>query len=332
MAHKIIQNLRTVITALTIFLIACSLTTIKSYAQNTDFSQVFNNYVYLNPAFVGTTTCPHAFTSYRAKNVSLDGYHSAYVSFDMGMEKQNANIGFSLLQDNQGNVFSETEVLAIYAHTFQLRKKLFMNASLAAGYVHSSTIPSNLIFPNMLDVFQDDIGATRESFEKYSHNNLNSECGILFYNDLFYAGMTVKNLQGNISIENKNENLFPRTFSFHAMAKLSTTKAFMLKYLIWIYPQVNLVVGKTSSYTQMGVILQKWFLQFGGAYRQNLKWNANSLSFFVGVVEKKFRFAYSCDMTINSTKRFDTHEVTLSYQFDCREKKKKFEAVKAPTF
>lgn len=106
----------------------------------------------------------------------------------------------------------------------------------------------------------------------------------------------------------------------------------MLRYLIWLYPHVNVVIGGTSSYAQLGLILQKWMIQLGGAYRQNFPTNANSFSIFVGVVEKKFRFAYNCDMTINSIKRVGAHEVSLGYQFDCRTKKKKFEAVKAPTF
>lgn len=302
----------------------------KLYAQIADFTQIFNNYVYLNPAFVGTTDCPHVFTSYRSKDYSMGNYSSAYCSFDMGLQKQNSSVGASLLQDSQYKTFRETELLGIYAHSFQIKKNLFVDAALAMGYVYGTTDFSRFIFSDMLNVFADEVGVTGENIEKKTRHNFNSEMGVLLYNDIFYAGMTIKNLQGNISVTNKN--LFPRIVSFHGMAKFSTTKAYMKRYLIWFYPHINMVIGGSSSYTQLGLILQKWAVQFGGAYRQNLDWNENSLSFFVGVVEKKFRFAYNCDMTRNSIKRIGTHEVSFGYQFDCREKKKKFEAVKAPTF
>lgn len=329
--HKITQNLKmAAIRRLLFFLyiIIC----IDSSAQIVDFSQVFTNYIYLNPAFVGNTSCPHIFTSFRNKNSFSDGYTSAYASYDMALGRTSSSMGLSFLQDIQDNVFYETELLAIYARMFQLQKHLFMTTSLAAGYVHSSTNYGSLIFPDMIDVFQENMGTTGENTDVYKKNDFNSEFGLLVYNEIFYAGITIKNLQGNISNFNKTENLFPRTFSFHGMAKFSTTKAFTQKYLIWFYPHVNIVIGGTSSYAQLGLVLQKWMLQFGGAYRQNLPCNAKSFTFFIGVVEKKFRFAYNCDMTINSSKRIGSHEVSLGYQFDCREKKKKFEAVKAPTF
>lgn len=301
-------------------------------AQIVDFSQMYNNYVYLNPAFVGNTSCPHIFTSFRNKYSFSDGFTSAYLSFDMELGKSNSSFGVSFLQDFQSSVFSETELLAIYAKSFQLQKKLFLSTSLAGGYVHKSVSYSNLVFPNMLDVFQENIGDSGEDLSSLKRNDFNSELGLLLYNDVFYAGMTVKNLQGNVTDFNKQQNAFPRILSLHGMAKFSTTKAFMLKYLIWFYPHVNIVIGGTSSYAQMGLILQKWMVQCGGAYRQNFPLNAKTFSFFIGVVEKKFRFAYNCDMTINSSKRIGSHEVSFGYQFDCREKKKKFEAVKAPTF
>lgn len=302
------------------------------FAQVTDFSQGYNNYIYLNPAFVGTTSCPHFFSSFRSKNFSQGAYNSAYLSFDMATQKDSESFGFSLLQDGQYGVFHETECLAIYAHTFQIQKYLFMKASLAAGYVFGSTDYSELVFPDMLNVYSDSHSSTGEYLARETRHDFNTEMGVLLYNKFFYAGMTIKNLQGNITAYNKNHNIFPRIFSFHGMAKFSTTKAYMKRYLIDIYPIVNVVVGRNSSYAQMGVILQKWMVQFGGAYRQNLPRAENSLSFFVGVVEKKFRFAYNCDMTRNSSKQFDTHEISFGYQFDCREKKKKYEAVKAPTF
>lgn len=300
--------------------------------QTPEYSQIFTNYISLNPSYVGMTECPHVYTTFRTRTLAEDTYNSAYMSYDMSFRRTNGNFGLSVEQDMQSQVYKETEVLCIYAHTFQLQKYLWLRASLAAGFVRGMSDYSNLIFSDMINVMQEPLSQTGESLEKIVRNNFNSEAGVLLYNSFFSAGMTVHNLQGNVTADNKNANIFPRIFSFHGMAKFSTTIAYTQKYLIWFYPHVNLVFGGTSSYAQVGLILQKWMLQLGGGYRQNFPCNANSLSFFVGVVEKKFRFAYNCDMTRKLTKRFGTHEVSLSYQFDCHVKKKKMEAVKAPTF
>lgn len=302
-----------------------------SYAQIVDFSQVFTNYVYLNPSFVGSTSCPNVYSSFRTRNLSEKSYNSAYVSFDVELNEKFGSVGASLLQDFQSDVFKETAFMAIYAKTFQIRRYLYMNASLAAGYVYGATDYSNLIYSDMLNVFGEGFLATGEDMERIVRHNFNTEMGILLYNDNFFAGVSIKNLQGNITEENKKCNFFPRIFSFHSLGRFSTTKAYTQQYRIWFYPHVNLVVSNVSSYAQLGLVLQKWMVQAGGGYRQNFSKNANSFTFFVGVVQKKFRFAYSCDVTRNTTRKFDTHEVSLGYQFDCREKKKKFEAVKAPT-
>lgn len=331
MARKNIQILRTkkVLIVFFSYIIIC---TMDISAQIAEFTQIYNNYVYLNPAFVGTTSCPHVFSSYRSKNFSQARYSTAYVSFDVDMKQSLGSCGFSLLHDVQNGVFSETELMAIYARTFRLQKYLYMKTSLAAGYVYEKSDYSDLVFSDMLHVFDNGYGTTREILDTDIRHNFNSEFGVLVYNDVFYAGMSIKNLQGNVSRDAKNANLFPRIFSFHGMAKFSTTKAYMKEYLLLFYPSVNVVIGGCSSYAQAGLILQKWMVQIGASYRQILPKNENSFAFFVGIVEKRFRFAYNCDMTINSSKQFDTHEVSFGYQFDCREKKKKFEAVKAPTF
>lgn len=315
-----------------LFLLYIVISVTESSAQIVDFSQFYTNYVYLNPAFVGVHSCPNVYTSFRSNKSLTEGYNSAYISYDMALKKANSGWGISLLQDIQDNVFNQTQLLTMYSHMFQVQKRLYLALSMGAGYVYGVTDYSNLVFSDMLNVFQEGVNSTGEDLTKIVHHNFNSEMGVLLYNDVFYSGITIKNLQGNVTEKNKNENLFPRIFSFHGMAKFSTTKAFTQRYLIWFYPHVNVVVGGTSSYAQVGLILQKWMIQFGGAYRQNVPLNANSLGIFVGVVEKKFRFAYNCVMTNNSIKKIGTHEVSLSYQFDCREKKKKYEAIKAPTF
>ena len=99
MARKNIQILRTkkVLIAFFSYIIIC---TMDISAQIAEFTQIYNNYVYLNPAFVGTTSCPHVFSSYRSKNFSQARYSTAYLSFDVDMKQSLGSCGFSLLHDS----------------------------------------------------------------------------------------------------------------------------------------------------------------------------------------------------------------------------------------
>lgn len=85
---------------------------------------------------------------------------------------------------------------------------------------------------------------------------------------------------------------------------------------------------------QSNIIITLNQLQTGVGYRQNFPVSNESFVFFVGFVEKKYKFAYNCDVEIKSKigGNFKTHEISFSYQFDCVGKRKKYGAVKAPGY
>lgn len=305
------------------------------FSQIPDYSQIHTNYIYINPAFTGIKNCPQLYSSYRNKYSSIDGgYSMSYISYDMYLGTLKSDVGICLLQDIQGNLFFTTGFWGIYAKEIQLKKKLFLRMGVESGYIHYGMSKRELIFSDMLDVFDDNLHMSDEDFLLRNKNIFDVETGFLIYNEFFFSGFTIKHLQDGMTKKTQESNRFGRTFSFHSGGEFSTTKAFTQRYLIWFYPHVNVTISPTSSYTQIGVVAQKTKVQFGLGYRQNFPWDAESFIVFVGFVEKKFKFAYNCDISINShiENNANTHEVSFSYQFDCKEKRKKYEAVKAPIF
>jgi hypothetical protein len=55
----------------------------------------------------------------------------------------------------------------------------------------------------------------------------------------------------------------------------------------------------------------------------------------LGFVQDDLKISYSYDLTISKNMAKETlggHEVTMSYQFPCREKRRKWSAIKCPNF
>ncbi len=306
-----------------------------SYAQTPDFSQSHTNYIYTNPAFAGITNCPHAYTSYRTRYASIDGgYASNFISFDMYVSQLKSDIGFYFIHDIQNSIYYSTLFQGIYAKEFQIRKKLFFKTALSFGVVQTKIQTKNLVFSDMLNPFSEDLEQTNEVFfdEKSLFGTV--EPAFLLYSDNFFAGVTAKHIQSVFGKNHSKNYPLEPVILLYAGTEFSTTKAFTKKYLIVMYPYVHVTISPLVSYTQIGMIAQKGRIQFGGGYRQNLPVDAESFEVFVGFFEKKFKFAYNCDVSINSyiKNNFNSHEVSLSYNFDCITKRKKYEAVKAPLF
>lgn len=308
---------------------------INANAQIPDFSQSHTNYIYSNPAFAGIKNCPHAYTSYRSRYSSVDGgYSTNFISFDMYVSAFKSDIAAYIIHDIQNSVYYSTMFQGIYAKEFQLRKKLFFKTAMALGMVQSKIQTNNLIFSDMLNPFSNVLEQTEEDISAKNTINFTVEPAFLVYSDKFFGGVSIKHIQANIIKKRKEDYLLQRVVSLYAGTEFSTTKAFTKRYLVLMYPYVNVTISDLFSYTQIGMIAQKGRVQFGGGYRQNLPLDAESFEVFVGFFEKKFKFAYNCDISINSyiTNNCNSHEVSLSYDFDCMTKRKKYEAVKAPMF
>ena len=307
----------------------------SSVCQTTDFSQIHTNYIYTNPAFAGIKSCPQLYTSYRNKFNSIDGgYSSNFLSFDMYSSTIKSDLAIRILHDIQSNTFYSTSIMGIYAKEFQVKKKLFFKFGLGIGALRNGFQTKNLIFSDMIDPFESNISPSQEEILSKNVTYLDIEPGILLYNDIFFSGISIKHLEEGITKKTKEFNRINRTVSIHSGCELSTTKAFTQKHLIWFYPHINITISPSASYTQVGVVSQKGKVQFGVGYRENFPLEAESFLVFVGFFEKKYKFAYNCDVTINShiKNNYNSHEISFSYAFECPTKKKKYEAVKAPIF
>ncbi len=304
-------------------------------AQSTDFTQSFTNYVYVNPAMAGAMHCPRLYTSYRYKKYLEDvTYSSNYASFDMFLAPINSDIAISFISDIDSRRNLKTSFYGVLAQEFKLKEKLYFKAGVSIGGGIFEANSAGLIFPDMLDPLLGIYKESSEQFFYYTKFFFDSEVGVMFFNKDFFSGLTIKHIN-HVSLSDKKKlRPYVPQLSLQVGTKHATNNGFAGKRLFVFYPHLNITTSIVGTYIQLGAIVQKEKLNFGLGYRQNLPIKGESFIIFVGFVEKKFKFAYNCDVTIKTKGggNFNTHEVSLSYLFDCGKKRRKYESVKAPIY
>ncbi len=301
-------------------------------AQPVDFSQTPSNYIYTNPAFAGNNNCPTLYTSYRIRNFGNGNLYSTnFLSFDNYAVSINTDIGFTALHDIQNSIFNTTGVSVILAKDILITKGVMLKYGLSLGYFYSVINREKLIFSDMLNPFSPEIGVSGEELSIKKQHLYDIEPCLLLYTYNIYAGITAKHIQEYFR-KNSYINPLQPTVSIHAGGYFETSTGATLKSLYQWYPHLNISIAPSSSFAQIGMRVQKNIFDFGVAFRENFSFNAESFIFFVGLVQKKYKFAYNCDITINSRKRnyWNTHEISFSYLFDCKGEQRKLGAVKSP--
>ena len=305
------------------------------FAQNPDYTQSNTNLLYTNPSFAGMQQCPHLYTSYRAKHVEIEGgYVSSFASFDGYISSLDGDVAVTILHDVQQNSLYSTGAMVVYAKEYKLKKHVFLKTAIGVGVSKSTILNSNLIYSDMLHPLYGVVNETEQEKIVDSQSFFDSEFGGLLYNNNFYVGISAKHLNHIFSYSRNAQIPYVPVFSLHGGSGFSNSKGFAQKGAIWFYPHINVTVSRVSSYMQGNMLIALNQLQTGVGYRQNFPVSNESFVIFVGFVEKKYKFAYNCDVEIKSKigESFKTHEISFSYQFDCIGRRKKYGAVKAPGY
>ena len=93
----------------------------------------------------------------------------------------------------------------------------------------------------------------------------------------------------------------------------------------------NILFMKQQNFQQLnlGCYFQKGPIVGGLWYR-----NQDAFIMLVGLQLQTFKFGYSYDVTVSklTNQTAGSHEISLSYQFHCKHKKKKFRTISCPSF
>lgn len=307
-------------------------------AQDASFSQYYGNPLYLNPALAGVKVCPRLTLNYRNQWPSIPGQFVTYaVSYDQFVSAISGGVGIMVMsEDLADGTMKATAISGMYSFRMDLAKKLTLNAGFQGSYMQNKLNWNSLIFE---DQIINGLGsATLESPpDRLTVSMVDFSAGLLFgYNERMYGGVAVHHMnQPDNSYYSNGNSVLDMKITAHAGALFGLRDGGRSVEVEDLSFSPNIMYQQQGEFHQLnaGMYLNFYPIVLGGWFRHNFE-NPDAVIILLGVMQPRFKVGYSYDYTVskltNSTG--GAHEVSFTWQFDCREKTFKQKAIKCPRF
>lgn len=310
-----------------------------AFAQDPHFSQFYANPLYLNPAFAGSEKCPRFNMNFRNQYPLASGgiYRTFSASYDQYVDGMNGGLGVIVMRDEAGNgTLNLTEVSGVYSYHLEVTRKFTVMTGFQATFRQRQLDWGNFTFPDMIDPFY---GFVKSTSEVAPGNNVNSHLdlsiGAVGFTENFYFGAVLHHLtEPNEAFFSTNK--LPMKFTAHGGASIplgrkrlhNSTRNLLIPH--FVYQQQ----GGANQVTT-GLSFARSAISGGLAYRAG-SFNPDALIVIVGIEPSNLplRIGISYDYTVSSLTNSlgGATELSVSYQFPCRVKKKRINAIKCPSF
>ena len=324
-----------------VFLI-CTFSSNDLKAQDPEFTQFYANPMYLNPAFAGSTRCPRLVFNYRNQWPGISGTYITYsASYDQHVDAISGGLGVLVTSDQAGNgTINTTNASVIYSYYLPVTKSFSIKVGVQATYAQKSVDWTKLTFGDMIDNKLGFVNGTNEIPSNKTASNVDFSAGILGYSNSFFIGGSAHHLlEPNESLMGGDSPL-PMKITGHAgaiipMGKQSHRSRRRRRRNRNALPESsispNVLYQKQKDFQQLnlGLYVTKGPIVGGLWYR-----NKDSFIVLVGLQTTNFRLGYSYDVTISklSNASAGSHELSMTVQFNCRPKRKRFTPVSCPSF
>ncbi|MGL2994042.1 PorP/SprF family type IX secretion system membrane protein [Flavobacterium sp. TSSA_36] len=276
--------------------------------QDPQYTQYMYNMNILNPAYAGSRGGTSIGLLGRTQWVGVDGAPKTATFSIHGPVGKNVGIGFSVIHDQIGPV-KEDNVYADFSYTLHLSQEDKLVFGIKAGATFLNVREFTTIDQDPLNV---PINMTAPNFG----------VGILYYNDHFYAGLSVPNFIETRYLDKKNGIVSTASEKTHYF--LTSGYVFDLDENLKLKPSAMIKAAPGAPLSvdlSMNLLVQK--VELGLSVRLD-----DSISAMVGFyVNQDIRIGYAYDYTTTNFGQFNSgsHEIILL--FDLNKKK-----VKSPRF
>lgn len=313
-----------------VFILLTLLTVDSLKGQDPQFTQFYANPLYLNPAFAGTAYCPRINLNYRNQWPSIPGSFVTYnASYDQYVRGLKGGVGAYFMSDVAGQGSLTTNRVALmYSYSQALSRTVSINFALEAAWFQKSISWDKLTFGDQIDPRRGFIYTSNDVQRGGNVNKADFSAGMLLYSDVFFFGVSANHLtQPNESLI-LSESKLPIKFTVHAGASINAGPP-NRKNDIVISP--NVLYQRQGDFQQinLGLYAKKGPVIFGVWYRFN-----DAFILLAGIELENLKFGYSYDLTTSdlSTATGGSHEVSVSYRFDCKPKRRRFRTISCPSF
>ncbi len=316
------------------------------YAQHYQFSQFYAAQTYLNPAFTGSSSCTRLMMTYRDQWPAVPGtFVTSQISFDHYVKEIKSGIGILFFNDKAGSsALKSTQFNLLYSYEFKLSKKLMGRGGLSVGGVQRSIDFNALYFGDQ--IARGGASSTVESLPLGKTTYFDIGTGFLVYTPNSWLGLSASHLNSpNQSLKDGISKL-PAEYKLHGGYRFlfnedeAGGKKEATKYLTLAFSYKRQLKFDQFDlgfyYTRNPIVLGLWYrgIPLFKAYKPGYS-NNDAIIFLIGVVFDKCKIGYSYDLTISKLTNISSggsHEITLSYQFCVKNRKKKPILVSCPKF
>jgi type IX secretion system PorP/SprF family membrane protein len=193
----------------------------------------------------------------------------------------------------------------------------------------------------MIDSRYGFVNTTREENPNNTVTNVDFSAGLLGYSSSFFIGAAAHHLlEPDEAFLNPGDSPLPMKITAHTgaiipMGPQSSRYKRRRRRNANTLPESsispNILYQKQKDFQQLnlGLYITKGPIVGGLWYR-----NQDAFIILVGMMTTNFRFGYSYDVTVSklSNASAGSHELSLTFQFNCRPKRKKFTPVSCPSF
>ncbi|MDF1547472.1 MAG: PorP/SprF family type IX secretion system membrane protein [Bacteroidales bacterium] len=307
---------------------------VNTFSQDVQFSQLFADRIYLNPAYAGADYCPKFALSYRNQWPGIQFPYVTYsASFDKYVAALNGGLGIRIMKDDQGGgVFNQLNLDFIYSYHVNLSKKLAAKFALEASIYQKNMNVRDLVFYNMIDPVQGIIYPNSEAIADENFLSPDFSAGILLNYRNYFFGFSASHLPQTI-VEHHNEYL-PAKFTAHIGAAIPILKNGMVESNYILEPNVVYINQQNMNMLYYGIYFDINDMTVGLFYRQNLNFHFDAMVFSYHLKIKNLMIAYSYDLTLSKFIRqtLGSHEISLGYLLSCDKKNRKYNTISCPSF
>jgi len=306
-------------------------------AQDPIFSQFFSAPTYLNPAFAGAGDCSQLVFNYR--NIPWDNFGTFSTfnfSFDAYIPKIRGGIGLLLTSDHQGGLIMQNQISGIYSHKLKISNDFFINFGIQGGYFRKDLRWDNLVFPNQIDHTTGEILPQTETPPPQLYaDGIDFSSGLLFYGPRFFGGVAVHHLTS------PQKGFFdsyywPRKYTAHLGFHIPVKDSgFGARKQEEIFISPNLIYQQQGQHKRINYGLYAGFSSFvvGAWFRQDFSL-PSTLILLIGLQHENYKIGYSYDHSLSgySGPFNGAHELSISFNLNCRQKNRRRFILNCPIF
>lgn len=306
----------------------------QSKGQDVQFSQIFSDKLYLNPAYAGTDYCPKLNLIYRNQ---WPGVQIPFVTYAASIDKYvpalSGGVGFRIMNDKQGaGVFNQLNADFIYSYYAKMSQNLMIRFAIQGSIFQRTMNTSDLVFNNMIDPAQGVLYPNLENMSNETFLSPDISFATLFNYKKYFLGVTANHLPIKV-VDNHSEYL-PFKITAHAGAAIPLDFKDKKQSKLVLEPNIVYINQQDMNMLFYGMYFDVNNMSLGLFYRQNLRFHFDAMIMSYHLKVKNLTFAYSFDLQLS---RFightmGSHEISLGYLFSCNEKIRNYNTISCPSF